>query len=80
MAVLESRVDPSNAEFSANREHTSWRRLFRGRIHTSARFYHGVVLPGEVDDTAVTASLNGGVLSVRVPKAASELRRRIEVH
>jgi HSP20 family molecular chaperone IbpA len=37
------------------------------------------LLPDAVDAEGVTASLDEGVLTVRVPKAVSEESRRIEV-
>jgi HSP20 family protein len=50
----------------------------RGRV--AGRFHHEVLLPGEIDPEGVTAHLEEGVLTVRVPKAATERPRRIEVH
>jgi HSP20 family molecular chaperone IbpA len=38
-----------------------------------------VLLPGEVEEEGVEATLNEGVPSVQVPKAASERRRRIAI-
>jgi HSP20 family protein len=43
-------------------------------------FRYEVVLPDEVDDEHIEASLNDGVLHLRVPKrTASRQRRQIEV-
>jgi HSP20 family protein len=53
--------------------------VLRRRTRSVGRFHYDVVLPNEIDDDAVTASLDEGVLSVRVPKAARERPRRIEV-
>jgi HSP20 family protein len=43
------------------------------------RFHYEIVLPGEVDEGAVSASLDGGVLTIRVPKRESDRPRRIQV-
>ena len=53
--------------------------ILRRRTRTVGRFHYEVLLPGEVDEDAVTASLHEGVLTVRVPKPANERRRRIPV-
>ena len=53
--------------------------VLRQRTRTVGRFFYDVILPGEVDESGVSASLDEGVLSVRVPKAASERARRIPV-
>lgn len=58
------------------REHIG---ILRRRTRTVGRFRYEVVLPGELDDDDVTATLDEGVLSVRVAKAASERPRRITV-
>jgi HSP20 family protein len=53
--------------------------ILRRRTRSTGRFYYEVLLPGEVDDSGVEAYLEEGVLTVRVPKAASERPRRIEI-
>jgi HSP20 family protein len=53
--------------------------ILRRRTRSVGRFHYEVNLPSAVDDEGVEASLNEGVLSVRVPKAASERPRRIEI-
>jgi len=53
--------------------------ILRRRTRTVGRFGYEVVLPGEVDEDGVEASLGEGVLTVRVPKAAGARPRRIEV-
>ena len=53
--------------------------ILRRRTRTVGRFHYEVILPGEVDEEGVTASLHEGVLTVRVPKPASERPRRIPV-
>jgi HSP20 family protein len=53
--------------------------ILRRRTRTVGRFHYEVVLPGEVDDEGVTASMDEGVLTVRVPKPASDRPRRIPI-
>ena len=53
--------------------------ILRRRTRTVGRFHYEVVLPGEVEEEGVTASMEEGVLTVRVPKPASERPRRIPV-
>ncbi len=53
--------------------------ILRKRTRSVGRFEYQVTLPGEVDEAGVEASMDEGVLSVRVPKAASERPRRIQV-
>ena len=53
--------------------------ILRKRERTVGRFHYEVTLPGDVDDAAVEAHLDGGVLSVRVPKPERDRPRRIEL-
>jgi HSP20 family protein len=53
--------------------------VLRRRGRRSGHFYFEVVFPGDVEEQGVTASLDDGVLSIRVPKASAERPRRIEV-
>ena len=53
--------------------------ILRRRTRSVGRFRYEVLLPGDVDEGGVTASLEDGVLTLRVPKASSERPRRIEV-
>ena len=54
--------------------------ILRRRERVVGRFHYEATLPGEVDEASVEAQLDEGVLTVRVPKAASERPRRIPVH
>jgi len=54
--------------------------IIRRRERTVGNFQYEVTLPGNVDDDGIGANLDHGVLTVRVPKPASERPRRIEVH
>lgn len=53
--------------------------VLRRRTRAVGRFHHEVVLPGDVDAEAVSASLEEGVLTVRLPKPSGERPKRIEV-
>lgn len=53
--------------------------ILRKRTRSIGRFHYEVLLPGEVEEEGVEATLNEGVLNVRVPKAASERPRRIQI-
>ena len=53
--------------------------ILRRRTRTVGRFRYEVVLPGATDDEGVTASMDQGVLSVRVPKPEQDRPRRIQV-
>ena len=54
--------------------------VLRRRSRSVGRFHHEVVLPADVDPEGVSADLESGVLTVRVPKAQAERPRHIEVH
>jgi HSP20 family protein len=58
------------------KERTGW---LRHRTRRVGRFEHRTVLPREVDADGITAELSDGVLTVRVPKAASAKPRRIAI-
>ncbi len=53
--------------------------ILRRRTRTVGQFRYEVVLPGEVDDQGVSASMDEGVLTVRVPKSAEAKPRRIAI-
>ena len=53
--------------------------ILRKRTRTVGRFHYEVLLPGEVDEENVQASLEASVLTVRVPKPVSQRPRRIPV-
>jgi HSP20 family protein len=53
--------------------------MLRRQTRTVGRFRYEVVLPDQVDGDSVEATLEGGVLRLRVPKAKTADRRRIEV-
>lgn len=49
--------------------------ILRKRTRSTGRFFHEVVLPGDIDDEGIEASLDNGVLTLRVPKEESEQQR-----
>jgi HSP20 family protein len=51
----------------------------RQRTRRTGRFEYRVTLPDQVDAANVDASLDNGVLTVRVPKSERAQRRKIEV-
>jgi len=53
--------------------------IIRRRTRRVGEFEFRVVLPNEVNAEGIDAKLNDGVLTVRIPKAKSAQRRRIEV-
>ncbi len=53
--------------------------ILRRRTRTVGRFHYEVVLPGDVEDDGVSAAMDEGVLTVTVPKPASQRPRRIPV-
>jgi HSP20 family protein len=53
--------------------------LLRKRTRPVGRFEYRVLLPGEVNADGVDASLDDGVLTIRIPKAEKARPRRIEI-
>jgi len=53
--------------------------ILRHRTRSVGRFHYEVSLPSALDEDGIGASLSDGVLTLRVPKAASERPRRIPV-
>lgn len=49
--------------------------ILRRRTRSVGGFTYDVVLPGDIDEDAISADLLDGVLTVTVPKAESERRR-----
>jgi len=53
--------------------------VLRRRTRTVGQFHYEVVLPADVEEENVSASMDEGVLTVRVPKPASQRPRRITI-
>ena len=58
------------------RQRTGW---LRRQTRSWGRFNYEVVLPDQVDEEGVEATLQDGVLQLLVPKRSSGERRRVEV-
>lgn len=58
------------------KERVGW---LRRRTRTVGRFYYEITVPGDIDDQATTASLDSGVLTVRLAKTEAARRRRIPI-
>lgn len=54
--------------------------ILRRRTRTVGRFRYEITLPGDFDADDVTAGLEDGVLTVRLPKPETERPRRITVN
>jgi HSP20 family protein len=54
--------------------------VLRRRTRSVGRFRYEIVLPGNVDQDAVTANLDEGVLTIRVPKSTGERSRHIKLN
>lgn len=63
----------------AQREEQERQGILRSSTRSSEHLHHEVVLPAEVDEQAIEASLARGVLTVRLPKTEETGRRRIEI-
>jgi HSP20 family protein len=61
------------------RKETERKGVLRRRTRSVGRFYFEMILPGDVNENDVSASLDGGVLSLRIPKADATRPRKIEV-
>ncbi len=53
--------------------------ILRRRTRVTGRFQYEVAFPTEVEDGEVSAAYADGLLTVKVPKAASERARKVEV-
>ncbi len=53
--------------------------ILRWQTRRVGEFHHEVVVPADVDEEGIEASLEEGVLSIWLPKAHAARRRRIPV-
>lgn len=53
--------------------------ILRSSTRSSGHLHHEVLLPAEVDEDGIEASLDRGVLSIRLPKTEETGRRRIDI-
>jgi HSP20 family protein len=53
--------------------------ILRHQTRTVGRFHYEIMLPAEVDDDNVEASLREGVLTLRIPKPTADKPKRIDI-
>jgi HSP20 family protein len=54
--------------------------ILRRRTRKVGEFHYSVTLPGDIDGDNVSANLDDGVLSIRVPKSQQSQARRIPIN
>ena len=59
----------------AERKETERKGILRKSTRTTGKFLFDTLLPGEVDQGGIEASLDEGVLTIRLPKPESERRK-----
>jgi HSP20 family protein len=72
-------LDGNRLIVTGERKERERKGVIRRRTRTVGEFRFEVVLPNEVAAEGVEATLDEGVLTVRVPKAGREQPRRVEV-
>ena len=72
-------VDGRRLVISGERKQVERKGWLRRQARTWGSFVFEVTLPGEVDEEHIEASMDNGVLHVRVPKRSGTSRRHIEV-
>lgn len=75
-------VDIAGRRLSVRADRTETAHPASVRRHTtrvSNSYAYDLSLPGDVDDTGVTAKLEGGVLTVRVPKSPTSKTTRVRI-
>jgi HSP20 family protein len=74
-------IEVSDSELSITGEikERERRGVLRRRTRRTGQFEYRVTLPGDPDAEHIEASLNDGVLTVRIPKPARAKARRIEI-
>lgn len=72
-------VAGSRLNVSGERKERERRGILRHRTRTVGRFSYEVTLPGSVEDDGVSATMDEGVLCIRVPKPAADRPRQITI-
>lgn len=72
-------IDGRRVTVVAERKERERTGILRRRTRTVGMHRHEIVLPADVDDDGVEATLADGVLTVRLPKQHAGRRRRITV-
>ena len=76
---IDVEVSDSELAISGELKERERKGILRRRTRRTGRFDYRVTLPGEADAEHIEASLNEGVLTVRIPKPERARRRRIEI-
>ncbi len=76
---LEVEVSDSELVISGELKERERKGILRRRTRRTGQFDYRVTLPGQADPEAIEASLEEGVLTVRIPKPERARRRRIEI-
>jgi len=63
----------------AEREERERKGVLRSSTRSRGHLHHEVLLPADVDEEGIEASLDRGVLRIRLPKTEETGRRRIEI-
>ena len=77
---IDIQITGRRLEVSGERKEKERVGILRRRERVVGRFHYEVLLPSDVEEDGVEANLDNGVLTIRVPKPASERPRRIQVH
>jgi HSP20 family protein len=72
-------VRDSEVEISGEIKERERKGILRRRTRRTGQFDYRVTLPGEVDPDGVDASLEDGMLTLRIPKPEQARPRRVEV-
>jgi HSP20 family protein len=72
-------LDGRRLVVDAERKQTERKGLLRRSTRTTGRYHLESWLPGDVDADAVEATLDAGVLTVRLPKPEAERRKRRKI-
>ncbi|MDQ1730166.1 MAG: hypothetical protein QOK10_325 [Pseudonocardiales bacterium] len=73
-------VDGRRLVVSGERKEVERKGWLRRQTRATGSFVFEVTLPGEVDEEHIEATMDEGVLHVRVPKRTGTSRRRIDVN
>ena len=81
VAKDEITIDVTGRRVSVHGDRTEKERtgVLRHSTRTTGSFAYEFTLPTPVDDSAVTAALNDGVLTVRMPKASGAKTTRVSI-
>ena len=73
-------VTGSRVTISGERKERQRGGILRRRTRTVGQFRYDVDLPGQIEEDGVSASMEEGVLTVRLPKPAKDRPRRIPIN